>query len=118
MQKRAGATPEQAAVASRRSAFCGGRAEDQRVSCDIDQAEHEVQAPVHATRVDLAHGDLPFFIEPPSAIARDPLQTLNSAHGGVAGEFLPFTVLDASVIVELDVASIPDVGPSPPEVLS
>src|SRR5690242_3376720 len=118
MQKRAGPTPKQAAVASCRPAFCRGRTEDQQVSCTIDQAKHEVQAPVHATRVDLAHGDLPFFIEPSSAIARDPLQTFNSAHSGVAREFLPFTVLDASVIVELDVAGVPDVGPSPPKVLS
>src|SRR5947209_15050925 len=107
MQKRARSTPKQTAVASRRSAFCGGRSEDQRVSCAIDQAEYEVQAPVHATRVNLAHGDLPFFIEPSSAIACDPLQTLHSAHSSVAGEFLPFPVLDASVIVELDVASVP-----------
>src|SRR5437764_5408822 len=117
MQKRAGSTPKQAAVASRRPAFCRGRTEDQRVSCAIDQAEYEVQAPVHATRVDLAHGDLPFFIEPSSAIARDPLQPLNSAHCGVAGEFLPFAVLDASVIVELDVPAVPDVGWSSPKVL-
>src|SRR5438094_471065 len=109
MQKRAWATPKQTAVASRRSTFCRGRAEDQWVSCTIDQAEYEVQAPVHASWVDLAHGDLPFFIEPSSAIARDPLQTLNPAHSGVAREFLPFTVLDASVIVELDVPAVPDV---------
>src|SRR6266496_2888031 len=101
MKKGAWSTPKQTAIASRRPAFCGGRAEDQRVSCAINQAEHEVQAPVHASRVDLAHSDLPFLIEPSSAIARDPLQTLNTVHHGVAREFLPFTVLDASVIGKL-----------------
>src|SRR5579885_2495306 len=104
--------------ASQRSALGGRRAKDQRVPGHVDQAECEVQAPVAARRVDLADDDLSPLIDPRLAGMRHPLQQFDTTHALIAGDLLPAKVLDTSVVVELDIAGIPHICWSSPEVLS
>src|SRR5579859_2414904 len=118
MQKRARPPPEQTTVASQRPTSRRRRTKAEWLRGNVAQAKSQVQAPVSASWVDLADLDAPLLLDPHLLLMRDPLESLNATHRIITGDFLPAPMLDAPIIVKLDIATITHVSWPTPEIFA